>query len=153
MSRIPRQHVRVPLSNPASLEMRSQSAVSLSQAQRKNVPVTLRDASLGGLSLEATAEQLDKGTTITIKLQIGTRSLQLPAQIVWSKKDSDGITSFAGVRIHLAVTDATTRKTWEAFINEQLKGAAKPVEAKAVLPEKPTEAQMKAAKLFDDLFK
>ncbi len=152
-----RQHQRVPVSNPATLELRTQSSVSLTTStQRRNVPVTLRDASVAGLSIEAIAEAIDKGSTISVKLQIGLRTITLPAQVVWSKRDADGVTSFAGVRIHLAVTDATTRKAWEGFVNEQAKSAPAPRPAAPEAPagpRRPSKTQERAAKLFDDLFK
>lgn len=153
-SRELRQHTRIPVSNPATLEVRTQT-LSLSNAtQRRNVPITLRDASIAGLSIEAVAEALDKGSTIRVKLQVGSRTIELPAQIVWSKRDSDGITSFAGLRIHLAVTDASTRRTWESFVSEQVKSTPKSAPAPTAPPT--PEQQRKAAEaaaLFEKLFK
>lgn len=118
-----RQHVRVPVSRSASVELRSQGLSLSSTTQRRNVPVTLRDASLGGLSLTAVAEALERGATITVKITVGARTLSLPAQIVWAKRD--GTTSLAGVRIHLAVADQATRKSYEGFIAENVKSALK----------------------------
>lgn len=146
--------------------MRAGNALALtSTARRVTLNVTLTDVSSEGMGLTgrlpsanrrttrpgAAPVSLDRGDNLTLQIQVGARTIRLPALVVWTRNASGEIQ--AGLRLHLAAVDSTTRKTFEGWIDELQRSQAK---ANAPVAQAGTatdaKAAARAAKLFDELF-
>ena len=121
---------------------------------KTTVPVTLRDVSLGGMAVKAPNTLIERGVNVMVSVQVGAKTLSVPALVVWSRAPSDaGGGIQAGLKMQLEVTDLATRRSFEAWINELARGQtvrSVPAAAKKPLDEK---AAGEAAKLFDELFR
>ena len=150
-SRNQRQHRRVPLARSAQIELRTQPQWNLggSGPQRRTVPVEVRDISQGGMSIFVTTT-IDRGVNVTVKLQVGQRTISIPAVVVWNKT-TGGTAMTAGVRVHVAVLDALTRKAYENFVLEIERSVKAP---RAIVPPAPAEPKRPAPTntLFNKLF-
>ena len=126
--------------------------------------VTLTDISSEGMGLTgrlpaanrrttrpgAAPVSLDRGDNLTLQFQVGARTIRLPALVVWTRNENGDIQ--AGLRLHLAAVDSTTRKVFEGWIDELERGRAKGnTQTQAQAPADPKAAE-RAAKLFDELF-
>lgn len=146
--------------------MRAGSALALTAtARRVTLNVTLTDVSSEGMGLTgrlpaanrrttrpgSTPVSLDRGDNLTLQFQVGTRTIRLPALVVWTRSANGEVQ--AGLRLHLAAIDSMTRKAFEGWLDElnraHAKADAPTVPASAVTDAKAAE---RAAKLFDELF-
>ena len=111
-----RRNARVPYHRPALLEVRLSSpslALGATSTKKVSAQASLRDVSRSGLSLRSTAP-LEKGAAVSVKVQVGARTLAMPGTVVWAKTEGGEIV--AGIRMHVEVLDSATRRVFEGFI-------------------------------------
>lgn len=164
MPTTPRRHPRVSVERTAVVEVRAQASTlnlgGRANGSKTTVPVTLRDVSLGGMALMAPNALIERGISVTVSIQVGARTLSVPAFVVWSRASKDGgAGAQAGLRMQLEVTDLATRKSFEAWVNDlsRVQGARPGMPVPVVVVSPATNADLaKSAgsdKLFDELFR
>src|SRR5690349_19710326 len=107
-----RRHPRIPVRRPASLEVRTTSpriTLTGEGSTKTIVGAQVHDLSRSGLKIVAPANApVDKGATVSVKVQIGARTIAIPGNIAWFRRsDTEAV---AGVRLHLELLDASSRK-------------------------------------------
>jgi hypothetical protein len=116
---LPRANPRFKIELKASVDVRvSGGGVSLGgdRSTRTTYEILLRDVSASGMSfVTAGGAALDKGATITVKLQIAGRTVSLPGAIVWSQPTDKG--ALSGVRVHPELTDSLTRGSFTRWLS------------------------------------
>lgn len=113
-----RQSLRIPMRRAMTLEVRMPgSAVSLATKEKRSaVSANSSNLSRTGVGLEIAKDaELPIGSAVRISLQISGRTISVPGHVVWTKS---GDVQRAGVKLHVEVADAATRRNFENFVRD-----------------------------------
>lgn len=102
-------------------------------AENDSVPVTLSEVSEGGLRVVVPGMPPPSGARVTVEMAIWRQMLFLPANVVWSRPVGAS-SATCGLKLHLEVTDATSRRTFAGWVRSQV---APPETAPPPEPERP----------------
>jgi hypothetical protein len=122
-----RRHPRIPVRRAASLEVRTTSpriTLTGEGSTKTIVGAQVQDLSRSGLKIVAPANTpVDKGATVSVKVQVGARTIAIPGNIAWFRRSETE--AVAGVRLHLELLDASSRKAIEGWLAEAERAMAK----------------------------
>lgn len=119
-------------------------------AEADTLPVTLREVSEGGVCVVLPGSPPDTGARVTVEMALWRQMLYLPANVVWTRTWLG--TATCGLKLHLEVTDSTTRRAFAGWVRNQAMperdipgvAAARPAQqpAPTPAPERPYELDM-----------
>ena len=88
-------------------------------AEADTLPVTLREVSEGGVCVVLPGSPPETGARVTIEMALWRQMLYLPANVVWTRTWLG--TATCGLKLHLEVTDSTTRRAFAGWVRNQAK--------------------------------
>ena len=136
MPRPPRRFPRVPVYGTVRALLKRVS-------ESDSLPITLRTVSEGGVCVVVPGALPDPGARVTVEMALWRQMLYLPGNVVWSRFIEGS--PHAGVKLHLEVTDSTTRRAFAGWVrNQAVADDTAPVlvrgcRVQAPAPEKPYE--------------
>jgi hypothetical protein len=114
-----RQYPRIPLDNPAQLEVLSHLRKA---CDWPTAPVTIRTASCEGVGLilhQATPKLLLRRDKIRLSFRINDDHMDLPGHVVWSNQGKGGELDL-GIRLDLAFARANDRRAYSSWVVSQI---------------------------------
>jgi hypothetical protein len=110
-----RQYPRIPLDNPAQLEIVRHLR---KRCQWDPLSVTIRTASCEGVGLvlhDQTPEPLLRRDKVLLSLKAGNAPINIPGHVVWSNQGESGDMDL-GIRLDLAFARAVDRRIYSSWV-------------------------------------
>jgi hypothetical protein len=114
-----RQYPRIPIDNPAQLQVLSHLR---KRCEWPLVSVSIRTASCEGVGLvlhQSTPKPLLRRDKIQLSLRVDDSPMQLPGHVVWSNQGEDGELDL-GIRLDLAFARAMDRRIYSHWVVSQI---------------------------------
>ena len=83
------------------------------------MPVTIRNVSCDGMALalaDGDAPAIGVGSTVTMRMQMGTLKVELPARVVWYQPHRPLVRYDIGVHLELEIARASVRHQWAEWV-------------------------------------